>query len=81
MSVLCSSKTWCFLIDLKQYRICFRDLNPCDHWFGSEVEKVSNNDAHTSSRSLKSAIKRGFRSNNREYAVNAYKPFSYSASP
>ena len=51
------------------------DLNPCDYWLWSKVEKVSNNDAHTRIGSLKSAIKRGFWSISREHTVNACKSF------
>ena len=33
------------------------DLNHCAYWLWSRVKKVSNNEAHTSIGSLKSAIK------------------------
>ena len=51
------------------------DLNPCDYRLWCVVEKVSNNDVHTSIGSLKRAIKRVFRSINREQAVNTCKSF------
>ena len=35
----------------------FSDLNPCNYWLWSEIEKVSDNDAHTSIGSLKNAGK------------------------
>ena len=51
------------------------DLDPCDYWLWNEVEKVSINNVTLALGLLKSAIKRGFRSINREHAMNGYESF------
>ena len=51
------------------------DLNPCEYWLWGDVEKVSNFRPHNSVTSLKTSIRRAFRTIKEESVIKACSAF------